>query len=356
MEEENNEKQTRAAKRARIYQKLAEMEQGFGDSYWLRPTELDSGNREFGTPELTANYARNTPGQWQDGKFKDVELSGVIKKKKKREKIDQQTYIGGNAVTKLPKSDNVLPTYGSEYSGLTGVSGGTDSSVYFSEEEEIKPKTVRDFLSAIDESGLYDWFNNSSSEDGKRGWVQIGRHKHKGKPCARQPGQKSTPKCRPSKEKMTPEEEKYAFNKKQREDPHQENKKGKPTWVETYKEDKEKKKMNEEKDACYHKVKSRYKIWPSAYASGALVKCRKVGAANWGNKSVKEATNINRKKQIIDIDEQFTKFMEDIAELNSYKREEDTNDLAHGTYSESGYRESEKPRDRFIRILNEMDE
>ena len=44
--------------------------------------------------------------------------------------------------------------------------------------------------------------------------------------------------------------------------------------------------LNEEgnKDACYHKVKSRYKVWPSAYASGALVKCRKVGASNWGNK------------------------------------------------------------------------
>ena len=39
------------------------------------------------------------------------------------------------------------------------------------------------------------------------------------------------------------------------------------------------------KDACYTKVKSRYSVWPSAYASGALVKCRKVGAANWGNKS-----------------------------------------------------------------------
>ena len=39
------------------------------------------------------------------------------------------------------------------------------------------------------------------------------------------------------------------------------------------------------KDACYYKVKSRYSVWPSAYASGALVKCRKVGAANWGNKS-----------------------------------------------------------------------
>ena len=43
-----------------------------------------------------------------------------------------------------------------------------------------------------------------------------------------------------------------------------------------------------EKDACYKKVKSRYSVWPSAYASGALVKCRKVGAANWGNKSKKE--------------------------------------------------------------------
>ena len=42
-----------------------------------------------------------------------------------------------------------------------------------------------------------------------------------------------------------------------------------------------------EKDACYHKVKSRYKVWPSAYASGALSKCRKVGAKNWGNKSKK---------------------------------------------------------------------
>ena len=42
------------------------------------------------------------------------------------------------------------------------------------------------------------------------------------------------------------------------------------------------------KDACYHKVKSRYSVWPSAYASGALVKCRKAGAKNWGNSSKKE--------------------------------------------------------------------
>ena len=48
---------------------------------------------------------------------------------------------------------------------------------------------------------------------------------------------------------------------------------------------KKKKKAGAKRDACYHKVKSRYTKWPSAYASGALVKCRKVGAANWGTKS-----------------------------------------------------------------------
>ena len=29
------------------------------------------------------------------------------------------------------------------------------------------------------------------------------------------------------------------------------------------------------KDDCYHKVKSQYKVFPSAYASGAIAKCRK---------------------------------------------------------------------------------
>jgi hypothetical protein len=53
--------------------------------------------------------------------------------------------------------------------------------------------------------------------------------------------------------------------------------------------------MNEKKDACYYKVKSRYKVWPSAYASGALVKCRKKGASNWGtggkkNEGIEEDT------------------------------------------------------------------
>ena len=54
------------------------------------------------------------------------------------------------------------------------------------------------------------------------------------------------------------------------------------------KKKKKKKKSSGKKDACYHKVRSRYSVWPSAYASGALVRCRKVGAKNWGNKSKKK--------------------------------------------------------------------
>ena len=45
--------------------------------------------------------------------------------------------------------------------------------------------------------------------------------------------------------------------------------------------------MKGKKDACYHKVKSRVDVWPSAYASGQLVQCREAGAANWGTKSKK---------------------------------------------------------------------
>ena len=46
-----------------------------------------------------------------------------------------------------------------------------------------------------------------------------------------------------------------------------------------------------EKDACYKKVKATAKVWPSAYASGRLVQCRKKGAANWGNKKEEVENN-----------------------------------------------------------------
>ena len=73
------------------------------------------------------------------------------------------------------------------------------------------------------------------------------------------------------------------------------------------KKKKKKKKSSGKKDACYYKVKSRYKVWPSAYASGALVKCRKVGAKNWGkskkNENIEETikltleSNLSEKKK-----------------------------------------------------------
>jgi hypothetical protein len=55
--------------------------------------------------------------------------------------------------------------------------------------------------------------------------------------------------------------------------------------------------LAEKKDACYHKVKASAKVWPSAYASGRLVQCRKKGAANYGNKSEGVAESIDPDQQ-----------------------------------------------------------
>ena len=182
---------------------------------------------------------------------------------------------------------------------------------------------MEDLYEEMSES-LRDWFKKSKSKGGKPGWVQV----VSGKPCARQPGQKTTPKCVSSAKRasMSKKERESAQRRKRAADPGQPKKSGaaKPTYVSTDKKKKKKSKKNEDlymsldkiiaeeleavldekkkrkkkkkkksgkKDACYHKVKSRYKVWPSAYASGALVKCRKVGAKNWG-KSKKENLQI----------------------------------------------------------------
>ncbi len=179
---------------------------------------------------------------------------------------------------------------------------------------------------SIDEENLRQWFKGG-------GWRQAGG-KYDGKPCARQPGQKTTPKCvsRKKYKSMSKKERESAGRRKRRKDPGQTKKRGaaKPTYVKTDpqkggRKKKKKSKKNEEiymdleqiireelenvldekkkkkakRDACYHKVKARYKVWPSAYASGALVKCRKVGAANWGN-SKKEELEIDEHNQEID--------------------------------------------------------
>ena len=174
----------------------------------------------------------------------------------------------------------------------------------------------------INEAGsLHHWFQGSKSKDGKPGWVQSD-----GSPCANEPGETKAPKCFSSarlsalkrKGKKGESLIRSAVNRKRQKDSGQQQKSGaaKPTNVPTFAKGRKSKdyvkpepglketmeiqeaqkdtpsKGKGTKDACYSKVKSRYDVWPSAYASGALVKCRKVGADNWGNKS--EATEEQR--------------------------------------------------------------
>ena len=152
------------------------------------------------------------------------------------------------------------------------------------EETKLVDKILDELLEASKsgDSSLHDWFSKSKSSDGKPGWVQLGG-KYAGKPCAKQPGQTTKPKCGSSKmaAEMSPEEEERAARRKRKEDPNPE-RVGKAINVAT--------EEFVDEDACKEKVKSRYKVWPSAYASGALVKCRKVGATNWGNKTNEDVT------------------------------------------------------------------
>ena len=83
------------------------------------------------------------------------------------------------------------------------------------------------------DSSLHDWFSKSKSSDGKPGWVQAGG-RFAGKPCAKQPGQTTKPKCISSKMKrnMSKDEEEAAHRRKNREDPNP-NRKGKAINVKT---------------------------------------------------------------------------------------------------------------------------
>ena len=262
------------------------------------------------------------------------------------------------------------------------------------------------------DTSLRDWFSKSRSSDGTPGWVQLGG-KYAGKPCARQPGQKTKPKCGSSKMKrnLNKKEEEKAFRRKNRQDPNPD-RKGKaknvateeavlenqsaidrrnqeiqrkqiqldrqkiavkrkmaqmdqkptpndelslkvresaemrycpkcqknetrdecvfgPKYWDTYskpaiKEEEKKKK----RDACYHKVKSRYSVWPSAYASGALVKCRKVGAKNWGN-SKKEEVEFEKVVEFLYV-EGFAKSIDDAAEMAMHLSESWVNEILNG--------------------------
>jgi len=99
----------------------------------------------------------------------------------------------------------------------------------------------------------------------------------------------------------------------------------------------------EKKDACYYKVKSRYKVWPSAYASGALVKCRKKGAKNWGSKSesIDEATKLAAPTRPID-DTELADYMDRIRNREKKKTDKYKLPYIHRSSVVSYYNEEGK--------------
>ena len=200
------------------------------------------------------------------------------------------------------------------------------------------------------DSSLHDWFSKSKSSDGKPGWVQLGG-RYAGKSCAKQPGQTTKPKCGSSKmaSNMSDKEEDAAARRKRMKDPNP-NRSGKAINVATEEVVAE--------DACTTKVKSRYSVWPSAYASGALVKCRKVGAANWGNKTKKESVEILS----------FSAFLEEAANaaqqaaiaINMKKKgikpkTENSNDMVKRIVHDSNKKELQRTMDRMKEEV-ELDE
>ena len=110
--------------------------------------------------------------------------------------------------------------------------------------KKVVPNCVKEDLIDENKSGdssLRDWFTKSRASDGTPGWVQLGG-KYAGKPCAKQPGQTTKPKCGSSKMKadLSDKEEESAFRRKNIKDKNP-NRRGKPINVATEKKQGKKK-------------------------------------------------------------------------------------------------------------------
>ena len=112
-------------------------------------------------------------------------------------------------------------------------------------EEESEDKDILIDEDEMDED-LRDWFGKSSgkTKSGRRvgGWVQVGG-KYDGAPCAKQPGQKTKPKCVSSAKRrgMSKKERESAARRKRKKDPNPD-RRGKPKNVSTDPKTKKKKK------------------------------------------------------------------------------------------------------------------
>lgn len=150
------------------------------------------------------------------------------------------------------------------------------------------------------EENLRDWF--------KEKWVRFGPDGKIRGDCARGSESEGKPKCLPQAKAhaLGKKGRASAAARKRRQDPDAD-RRGAAINVATKKRVKESAEscphcggplyeygsLMEKKDACYYKVKASAKVWPSAYASGRLVQCRKKGASNYGNKSESAVTESN---------------------------------------------------------------
>jgi len=204
------------------------------------------------------------------------------------------------------------------------------------------------------ESSLRDWFKRKGAKGKKGGWVDCNAPDGKGgyKSCGRSSGEKRKkyPACRPTPGACKERGRGKSWGKKGSKRRKSRGRKKRNESMEMTTEEirtiileelqnvldekkgkrrvrkKKAKKKSGKKDACYHKVKRRYKVWPSAYASGALSKCRKVGAKNWGNKSKKnESLNEEFKKHDM--------FNPETGEKEVAKVEKDHHELAKKGYT-----------------------
>ena len=259
--------------------------------------------------------------------------------------------------------------------------------------DEKKKKRKKAGTESSKESSLRDWFGRKGAKGKKKGWVDCNAPDGKGgyKSCGRSGGEKRKkyPACRPTPgackergkgkswgkkakkrknevlymdlEQIIQEELEAVLSEKHKDKDKEEEEKDKKKKIDLhgFKSEKEtadfvKKNpsfFNEEtleekegkKDACYHKVKSRYKVWPSAYASGALVKCRKVGAKNWGN-SKKESVRSMIEDEISSI----------LGESYTEKHEDELKKIADELAGASKMHKSQS--DRIKKIIGQTDD
>ena len=295
------------------------IEEATGDPKFDKMLKGITGKRQVAKQQKadTKQQARDAFGSMFGGGNPADKLSirnkGVAEGKKKRKKKSSRAL-----------SRYFFPGYGYYGGGESGEGGGEGGG------ESINPRQAED--SDLDEN-LRNWF--------KEKWVRFGPDGKIRGDCARGSESEGKPKCLPQSKAhaLGKKGRASAAARKRREDPNA-NRTGAAINVatkkktnevqldekcwDTYKQVGMKKKgsrmvpncvpkesqektqqcpecggsmypdtmLNEKKDACYYKVKASAKVWPSAYASGRLVQCRKRGAANYGkkNESVAEDT------------------------------------------------------------------